>query len=134
MDQHEPLRQLPIGAEVLPEGGVHFRVWAPRCKRVEVVLAGGPGYGADNPQGIELTPETPGYFSGQAAAAAVGTRYRFRLDNSEVLYPDPASRFNPTVHMALHKSSTPGSSAGPMGHGEASPWQGKSSMRCTLAP
>jgi maltooligosyltrehalose trehalohydrolase len=95
MDQHEPLRQLPIGAEVLPEGGVHFRVWAPRCKRVEVVLAGGPGYGADNPQGIELTPETPGYFSGQAAAAAVGTRYRFRLDNSEVLYPDPASRFQP---------------------------------------
>ena len=95
MSQQGQPRQLPIGAEALPEGGVHFRVWAPRCGRVEVVLEGGPGYSADNPQGIALTPETPGYFSGHVAAAAVGTRYRFRLDNSDALYPDPASRFQP---------------------------------------
>ena len=31
-------RRLPIGAEALPTGGVHFRVWTPRCGRVEVVL------------------------------------------------------------------------------------------------
>ena len=31
-------RRLPIGAEVQPEGGAHFRVWAPRRKRVVVVL------------------------------------------------------------------------------------------------
>ena len=59
------------------------------------MLEGGPGYGADNPQGIALTPETPGYFSGHVAVAAVGTRYRFRLDDSDALYPDPASRFQP---------------------------------------
>ncbi len=95
MSQQGQPRQLPIGAEALPEGGVHFRVWAPRCGRVEVVLEGGPGYSTDNPQGIALTPETSGYFSGHVAAAAVGTRYRFRLDNSDALYPDPASRFQP---------------------------------------
>ena len=30
-------RNLPIGAEVTPEG-VHFRVWAPSRQRVEVVF------------------------------------------------------------------------------------------------
>ncbi len=32
------VRRLPVGAEVQPAGGVHFRVWAPRRKRVEVLL------------------------------------------------------------------------------------------------
>ena len=36
-------RRLPVGAEVLPGRGVHFRVWASRRRRVEVVLEGGPG-------------------------------------------------------------------------------------------
>jgi 1,4-alpha-glucan branching enzyme len=31
-------RRLPVGAEILPEGGVHFRVWAPDRKKVEVLL------------------------------------------------------------------------------------------------
>jgi len=35
-------RRLPVGAEVLPAGGVHFRVWASRRLRVEVLLEGGP--------------------------------------------------------------------------------------------
>ena len=31
-------RRLPVGAEVQASGGVHFRVWAPRRKRVEIML------------------------------------------------------------------------------------------------
>src|SRR5882762_4555264 len=31
-------RRLPVGAEFLSDGSVHFRVWAPKRKRVEVVL------------------------------------------------------------------------------------------------
>ncbi len=31
-------RRLPIGAEIIPGQGVHFRVWAPRVKNAEVVL------------------------------------------------------------------------------------------------
>jgi maltooligosyltrehalose trehalohydrolase len=86
-----PQRRLPVGAEVLPDGGVHFRVWAPRRRRVEVVLEpGGPGEGTVLP----LAPEGNGYFSARSAAARAGSRYRFRLDGGEA-FPDPASRFQP---------------------------------------
>jgi maltooligosyltrehalose trehalohydrolase len=80
-------RRLPVGAEVLPGGGVHFRVWAPRRSRVEVVLKGG---GA-----VALAPEGGGYFSSGIPGAGCGALYRFRLDGEEPLCPDPASRFQP---------------------------------------
>ena len=82
-------RRLPVGAEVQPDRGVHFRVWAPRRRRVEVVLEQG------DPQAVELPSEDGGYFSGQIAAAGAGTRYRYRLDGGDKLFPDPVSRFQP---------------------------------------
>jgi len=82
-------RALPVGAEVLEGGGVHFRVWAPRRRRVEVVFEG-----ATAP--LELKHEGGGYFSAHAADAREGTLYSFRLDGDDSrLYPDPASRFQP---------------------------------------
>ncbi len=87
-------RRSAIGAEVLPQGGVHFRVWAPRRRSVEVVLEGvGLENGGQRVVGLE--PEPSGYFSAPAPDAAHGTLYRFRLDGGEPLYPDPASRFQP---------------------------------------
>jgi len=83
-------RRLPVGAETLPGGGVHFRVWAPRRRRVEVVFE---GEAALNPFALE--EEEGGYFSGLAAGAGAGALYRFRLDGEDYLYPDPASRFQP---------------------------------------
>jgi maltooligosyltrehalose trehalohydrolase len=84
-------RRLPVGAELVPDGGVHFRVWAPRRRRVEVVFEGGVYR-----EGLALLEsEQGGYFSGHDAAAAAGVRYRYRLDDDETLYPDPASRFQP---------------------------------------
>ncbi len=80
-------RRLPVGAEVVPEG-VHFRVWAPKRRRVEVVFEGG------RTRDLELTPEAGGYFSGLVAGAGAGALYRFRLDG-EGSFPDPASRFQP---------------------------------------
>ena len=68
---------------------MHFRVWAPLRKRVEVVLESGPGAPAE----IELSPDGE-YFTGFAEQAANGTRYRYRLDRAG-LFPDPASRFQP---------------------------------------
>ena len=83
-------RRLPVGAEVLPGGeGVHFRVWAPRRRDVEVVFEGG------TPPSARLTPEPGGYFSGVSRAGRAGALYRFRLDGGGHLYPDPASRFQP---------------------------------------
>ena len=87
-----PLRRLPVGAEVQPAGGVHFRVWAPRRKRVEIMLE--PAGGAQSATAHELPPDDAGYFSGLLFDAAPGMRYRFRLDG-ERAYPDPASRFQP---------------------------------------
>lgn len=87
MDNTPPRRRLPIGAEV-QASGVHFRVWAPACQRVEVVLD-------ESSRGFGLESEGNGYHSGLFADARAGSRYRYRLDGAEYLYPDPASRFQP---------------------------------------
>src|SRR4051794_31341438 len=88
-------RKHPVGAEVLPEGGVHFRVWAPKRKHVEVVIFPESG---DRKAGmrVELQAEQHGYFSGLAADARAGMLYGFRLDGGEDSRPDPASRFQPS--------------------------------------
>jgi maltooligosyltrehalose trehalohydrolase len=82
----EAVRRWPIGAEIQPTGGVHFRVWAPAAREVALELEGHPG--------IAMTPEANGYFAVTAAEARAGARYRFRLDGREPL-PDPVSRFQP---------------------------------------
>ncbi len=78
-------RRFPIGAE-LSNGGVSFRVWAPRAQRVAVEIEGGGAH--------ELEREADGYFSGTVAAARAGSRYGFRLDDRGP-FPDPASRWQP---------------------------------------
>jgi maltooligosyltrehalose trehalohydrolase len=80
-----PPRRLPVGAEILPSGGAHFRVWAPRRRSVEVALEGGC---------TPLSAEGGGYFSGTVREAGAGTLYKYRLDGGES-FPDPASRFQP---------------------------------------
>ncbi|HXK61740.1 MAG TPA: malto-oligosyltrehalose trehalohydrolase, partial [Acidobacteriota bacterium] len=88
-------RRLPIGAEVQPQGGVHFRVWAPRRRKVEVVLEEGAGNGRESePSAFPLTREKGGYFSGYVENASDGACYWFRLDG-ENLYADPVSRSQP---------------------------------------
>jgi maltooligosyltrehalose trehalohydrolase len=81
-------RRLPVGAEVGKEG-THFRVWAPRRTKVEVIVEDA----IDRP--IELHPEDEGYFSALCSGIRAGTRYRFRLDGNQLLLPDPISRFQP---------------------------------------
>jgi maltooligosyltrehalose trehalohydrolase len=78
-------RRFPVGAEVTG-GGVHFRVWAPVIKTVEVVFAGG--------ESVPLQAEEPGYFSGLAPNARDGSLYKYRLDGGETC-PDPVSRYQP---------------------------------------
>ena len=99
-------RQLPIGAEVLPDGGVSFRVWAPKCKSVQVVLSRHPN---DRKPllSLDLEPEhsptdpSKGYYSAVVRDAAAGMCYGFRLDRDSALVPDPASRFQPTGPLGL---------------------------------
>jgi maltooligosyltrehalose trehalohydrolase len=82
-------RRLPVGAEPVA-GGTHFRVWAPRRQRVEVVLEGDQGDG----RAVALDPEGQGYFSGLLPGVGAGSLYRYRLDGDGP-YPDPASRYQP---------------------------------------
>ncbi len=77
-------RRLPVGAEVTTEG-VEFRVWAPKRRRVDVVIEG---------RATALHAEPDGYFSAHVGGARSDARYRFRLDD-DVLCPDPASRRQP---------------------------------------
>jgi maltooligosyltrehalose trehalohydrolase len=80
-------RRVPVGAEVLPSGsGVHFRVWAPRRRAVDVVVENGGAHALQREEG--------GYFSGTVAGLAAGARYKYRLDGGES-FPDPASRYQP---------------------------------------
>lgn len=81
-------RRWPIGAEALGPHSTWFRVWAPSSQRVDVVSE-------QTSRVLPLEPEGNGYFSG-IAGVGLGTLYRFRLDDNETLYPDPASRFQPT--------------------------------------
>src|SRR5262249_23312978 len=82
-------RRLPVGADAVASG-VHFRVWAPRATRVDVVIESGP---AGEPVALEAEP--PGYFSTLIEGLGDGTLYRYRLDERARLLPDPASRFQP---------------------------------------
>src|SRR5215475_2731463 len=87
------VRRLPVGADVQPDGGVHFRVWAPRRSHVEVLLEDERRRAATR-SSYELRSEENGYFSGLVTAAAAGSLYRYRLDGAHA-YPDPASRHQP---------------------------------------
>jgi maltooligosyltrehalose trehalohydrolase len=82
----ESPRRLPIGAEPSADGTTNFRVWAPKCRRVAVVV--------ENGATIELKSQPGGYFAGSGLATA-GARYRYRLDDDPTLYADPVSRFQP---------------------------------------
>lgn len=87
-------RQYSIGAEVVPGGGVHFCVWAPRRERVQVVFSACDDL-HENAQTVELSREKDGAFSGMVADAAAGMYYQFLLDDDSHRYPDPASRYQP---------------------------------------
>ena len=84
-------RRYPIGAELIGANQTHFRVWAPKARKVDVVLENTED---SEPKSCPLTAESGGYFSGTANASS-GTRYRFRVNGAENFYPDPASRFQP---------------------------------------
>ena len=76
---------LHLGA-MLQETGTTFRVWAPRCRSIEVVIEGR--------RPMALTPREEGLFELAVLGIAAGMRYQYRLDG-ERYRPDPASRFQP---------------------------------------
>ncbi|MGM0632654.1 MAG: malto-oligosyltrehalose trehalohydrolase [Pseudomonadota bacterium] len=83
---------MPFGAEVLGDGRVRFRLWAPAAEQVEVCLQPGPGEG-ETPC-FQMVSESGGWFGISSGVAGIGTGYRFRI-NGGTEVPDPASRYQP---------------------------------------
>ncbi len=81
---------MPFGAQLLDDGNVRFRLWAPAAQRVELCLE----TSGDRPQVLPLTALEDGWFELVTAQASVGDWYRFRIDGDQTV-PDPASRYNP---------------------------------------
>ncbi len=74
-------RKYPIGAELIGPGETHFRVWAPKAERVDLVLEASASKEAKRTF-HPLQPEQGGYFSGSANVVA-GGGYRFRVDDAK---------------------------------------------------
>jgi len=83
------MHSMPFGAQVLDDGKVRFRLWAPAAREVALCLED-EGTGAELP----MAAAAAGWFMLETAAARAGSRYRYRIDGG-MKVPDPASRFNP---------------------------------------
>jgi maltooligosyltrehalose trehalohydrolase len=79
-------QQLSQGATVEADG-VRFRIWAPGCDSLSLVLE------ADN-RTLPMRKEPDGFFELHVPGAGPGTLYRFQLPDG-LKVPDPASRFQP---------------------------------------
>jgi maltooligosyltrehalose trehalohydrolase len=86
------IRKYPAGAEVVPGGGVHFRVWVPHSKSVSLRLVNATDDWGKAGR-FELEPEGNGYHQALVPQATSGMLYKYELGNG--LFPDPASRFQP---------------------------------------
>ncbi len=84
--QLKSLKRTDIGAQPLPEGGVRFSVWSPKCKSIAIQI--------DGRASVPMQKAEDGYWSLVIADAAAGQRYRVQVDGEEA-HPDPASRFQP---------------------------------------
>jgi maltooligosyltrehalose trehalohydrolase len=79
---------LDIGATLVHEQTVRFRVWAPHAKAVAVTIT------APEEKTAPLQSDGAGYFEGCLDGVAEHARYVYVLDGIKTR-PDPASRFQP---------------------------------------
>jgi maltooligosyltrehalose trehalohydrolase len=82
-------RRLPVGAELQQQFGTSFRIWAPNAKKLSLVLNGDLAF----PWAMQ--PENDGYWSLTLPGSQAGDSYQFCINESDQLYPDPASRYQP---------------------------------------
>jgi maltooligosyltrehalose trehalohydrolase len=87
--------EMPFGAQVLADGRVRFRLWAPAVRQVGLCLES-----ADGERIEPMVPQGSGWHELTTSRAAAGTRYRFDVGKDRRV-PDPASRWQPDdVHGA----------------------------------
>jgi maltooligosyltrehalose trehalohydrolase len=81
--------RMPFGAEVLDDGSVRFRLWAPAAVRVDLC----PGSGGQE-RLLEMKAGADGWFERVSGDAGAGSLYYYRIDGDQEV-PDPASRYQP---------------------------------------
>ena len=107
------IHAVPAGATLLEGGGTRFRLWAPGCQSVQLMLEDG---GESDPLGMTVQPE--GWHELTVPSAGAGTLYRFVLpDGTRV--PDPSSRFQP------QDVQGPSEVIDPAGYGWSVAWAGR---------
>ncbi len=77
-----------FGTSIDPAGGVHFRLWAPQARQVELCLLAT----STGKQFVPMTGLEDGWYTVHHPTARVGDLYQFNI-NGELLVPDPASRY-----------------------------------------
>ena len=81
------------GATVVPNQGVHYRVWAPEKETVDILIFAEDGSVL---RSLPLQGSADGFFYGDDPEGKPCDLYKFRLDGDEgQTFPDPASRFQP---------------------------------------
>jgi malto-oligosyltrehalose trehalohydrolase len=78
---------MPFGAELQPDGGVRFRLWAPKHERMALRIEG-------EARTLQLERQAGGWHSLITRHAGAGSRYRYVLPDGMAV-PDPASRYQP---------------------------------------
>jgi malto-oligosyltrehalose trehalohydrolase len=84
------LHRIPQGADVVPGGGVRFRLWAPNCTHIAVETRDG----REPARSLPMVPSGDGWYEILVPYARAGTRYQYILPDG-MRVPDPASRFQP---------------------------------------
>lgn len=106
---------MPFGAEMRPEGDVHFRLFAPAADHVSIALDG-------RTEPLQMTSHGDGWHELLTDQAGPGTLYRFVLPDGKQV-PDPASRFQPQDVSGPSEVIAPGSYLWKDGSWIGRPWK-----------
>src|ERR1700722_7585256 len=82
--------RMSLGTQLMPGGGVRFRLWAPDCKHIVVETRDG----LEPARSVALVATGDGWHERLVPHARAGTRYQYILPDG-MRVPDPASRFQP---------------------------------------
>ena len=78
-----------LGATLLEDDLVSFRVWAPRAQKLSVKILGDAATRTE-----PLERDEQGYFTATISGIGAGTKYLYSFADGS-LRPDPASRYQP---------------------------------------
>lgn len=105
---------MPFGAEVLADGSVRFRLWAPPHALVGLEL--------DGAAPVSMHPAGEGWHELVTSQARAGTRYRFVLPDG-LHVPDPVSRYQPEDVHGPSEVVNPASYSWRDGDWRGRPWE-----------